>query len=226
MDNTVYKRYENFLDGGDAVDFLVKVMELQKFREPIKSHEDSFSILAGIITFRHLDRSNQIRINREIVNLIHTPEYCKLGQKLRDIVTFSAVQPYWFTWSLSDQELRDYYELNDSFQETLSLIGFETPTLTVAGLAAVIYQLFKKKTPKKTKNAAKNIIKERLGYTTGKEVAGIFGKKSSPQLIRKGGLAGATIYISGAVMLASSRNNADQAKKGIILRGLLKIDEV
>ena len=144
----------------------------------------------------------------------------------QDIVTLSAVQPYWFTWSLSDQELRDYYELNDSFQEALSYIGFETPTLTVAGLAAVIYQLFKKKTPTESKKAVKNIIKERLGYTTGKEVAGIFERKLSPQLIRKGGLAGATVYILGSVMLASTRNSAEQAKKELILRGLLKFDEV
>ncbi|WP_010323827.1 hypothetical protein [Marinobacterium stanieri] len=226
MENTVYKRYENFLDGGDAVDFLIKLMELQKFREPIKSHEDSFSILAGIIIFRHLDRSNQIRINKEIINLIHTPEYYNLGQKLRDIATLSAVQPYWFTWSLSDQELRDYYELNDSFKEALSYIGFDTPHLTVAGLAGIIYQLLKKKSPKGSMQAAEKIIKERIGYKTGKEVAGIVGKKLSPQLIRKGGLAGATVYILGAVMLASTKNSSEQAKKELLLRGLLKIDEV
>ncbi|WP_417448534.1 hypothetical protein, partial [Idiomarina abyssalis] len=73
MENTVYKHYENFLYGGGAVDFPIDTMELQKFKRPIKSHEDSLSILAGIITFLNLDRSNQISIKREIVNLTYTP---------------------------------------------------------------------------------------------------------------------------------------------------------
>lgn len=222
MENTVYKRYENFLDGGDAVDFLVNIMELQKYRVLIKKYDNSLSLLAGIITFRHLDRSNQIKINKEIVSLIHSPDYCKLGQKLRDIITLSAVQPYWFTWSLSDQELRDYYELNNDFQNALSYIGFELPALTLAGVAGLLVNIRRKKVSK----AAQEAFQESSGYQLGKDLSSVLGRDLSPRLLKTGGIAGASVFILCAVMSISTGNSANTAKKELILRSLLKMDEI
>ncbi|GAK15187.1 hypothetical protein JCM19053_5076 [Vibrio sp. JCM 19053] len=53
-----------------------------------------------------------------------------------------GANPYWFCWSLSDSELKSYYNSNKKISDLLSSPGFDVPTISVGVLPAGVYSVF------------------------------------------------------------------------------------
>lgn len=94
----------------------------------------------GIAVYRHLGAADRISVNR----MIHNNARGMLLQKLIGLVADQSVQHFWFTWSLSDKELMDFYSFSKKKLELTSQLNpIELPDITVLGVAGAVYGMSK-----------------------------------------------------------------------------------
>lgn len=85
---------------------LADIMGLKRFSSEILSRPEVYGpILSGISTFRHLPPDQQSKVQRSIVR--QTPGF--MFAPLRTLISDQSVQPLWYMWSLSDEELKEFY---------------------------------------------------------------------------------------------------------------------
>ncbi|MFC4257636.1 hypothetical protein ACFOZ5_01180 [Marinobacter lacisalsi] len=197
---------------------LADLMGLGQYKEQIGASPEIYtSILNGIAVFRHLEAADRISVNR----LIHNNAHGMLLQKLIGLVADQSVQHFWFMWSLSDEELLDFYSFSKNKLEFTSQFNpVELPDVTVLGVAGAVYGMSKqgpRAYAREKIGSLKNTelfeaVAERLGFA--KKLAAGIGIVSVPTII----------VISGLNIMAKGEH--DKARRELAARGLLVYSEL
>ena len=193
---------------------LADLMGLEHYRGQIGASPEAFtSILNGIAVVRHLEGPDRTNVLRSIHQ--HVPRGPLLG-KLVGLVAYQSVQPLWYMWSLSDEELLEFYNFSKKkLDVTNQLNPIGVPELTVAGVAGAAYGMTRKGPQAYAKeyiDSLKNTdlvqeVAERLGL--GKKIASGIGIASIPTII----------VIFGLNIMAKGEH--DKARRELAARGLL-----
>lgn len=203
---------------------LANLMGLNGFERQIAGSPDLFSpILNGISVYRHIEDPQR----REILSAIRNDvPRGHLTDKLMGLVTGQIVQPYWYMWSLSDEELMEFFNFSQaktSFTDPLSVGNL--PDFSVGSLATALVVLSQKGPRAALKEQAREQIdalmkksalvqeiSKRLGF--GGKLLSAIGIASIPTII----------VISGLNIIA--RKESEVARRELAARGLLAYQDL
>ncbi|AXX59595.1 hypothetical protein [Vibrio vulnificus] len=137
------------------------------------------------------------------------------------LVSQVVANPYWFSWSLSDNELREFFDTNKGVNDTLKVVGLEiTVPLTVAGVAAFLYSANEKGLIVTTQKASDQLKRA----VTSSPVAQIGEKMGLTKQVAS--RASAILVVMVSVIAYQTNLNAKDAQKELLRRGLLKADDL
>ncbi|MFH4665798.1 hypothetical protein WMQ48_13825 [Vibrio cidicii] len=200
----------------EPLKFFIVLMGLEPYKSDLHRENQSLSLLSGIVLYRHLSKPDQRKVTSSVLNLKNN----RLKSKLYGMIGQIVANPYWFCWSLSDSELKSYYNSNKKISDLLSSLGFDVPTISVGVLAAGAYSVFN----------------EGMKTTVTKGVTSIAGSNKVLETAKALGLrkqlGGASGRMLGAFVIIIIGFNAMQAKgtkdarKELILRGLINPSEL
>jgi len=110
---------------------LADIMGLKRFSSEILSRPEVYGpILSGISTFRHLPPDQQSKVQCSIVT--QTPGF--MVAPLRTLISDQSVQHLWYMWSLSDDELKEFYRFSKRTAEiTDQYDAIDIPSPTASG---------------------------------------------------------------------------------------------
>ena len=123
----------------ELVDALAGILRFKIFHQT-KKDEHTLATLTGVILYRHLDRFQKMKV----MDMIHDEDHIHRADhdELKVFCIDPLIQPEWWLWSLTTQELEDKFRSQDNLRNLMSTIGL--------GLTALSF-----------KDAVKEIIKER-----------------------------------------------------------------
>lgn len=192
-------------------------------KRQMRSNLDYYgSLLCGVAVHRHLDDRAHIDVNRRINDEVPPS---KLQAKLRELIVMQRVQPYWFMWSLSDEELQEFFEFNSSVASVTGHILPVSPEglvggLTVAGVAATTYEV--------ATHGAKTVASNRVRAVAGSPLVEAVARRLG---VSTAGVAGAgyaaipvAIVVAGLNVMA--KKNSAKARRELAARGLLAYDDL
>ncbi|NWO05872.1 MAG: hypothetical protein HLX50_09310 [Alteromonadaceae bacterium] len=193
---------------------LADPMGLEHYKDQIGAAPEAFtSILNGIAVVRHLEGPDRTNVLRSIHQ--HVPNGPLLS-KLVSLVAYQSVEPFWYMWSLSDEELMEFYNFSKSKLEVTNQFNpIGVPELTVAGVAGAVYGMTRKGPQAYAREQISDLkntelvkeVSERLDF--GKRLAAGIGIASIPTII----------VISGLNIMAKGEH--DSARRELAARGLL-----
>lgn len=193
---------------------LADLMGLGQYKEQIGASPELYTpILNGIVVFRHLERADRADVNRLILENVPRG---MLFQKLRMLIGDLSVQHLWHMWSLSDDELLEFFNFSKKkLQVTDQFNPLSLPDFTVAGVAGAVYAYSRKgrralvqETVDKLKDTELvQEVAERMGFA--KKLAKGVGIASIPTFI----------VISGLNIMAKGEH--EKARRELAARGLL-----
>ncbi|NWO08212.1 MAG: hypothetical protein HLX50_21635 [Alteromonadaceae bacterium] len=193
---------------------LADLMGLGPYKEQIGASPEIYRpILNGIAVFRHLEPADRVAVNRLIVE--NVPRGI-LFQKLRMLISDLSVQHFWHLWSLSDEELLEFFHYSKGKLEfTEQFNPLSLPEFTVGSVAGAVYA-YSRGRPRAMAQDTIDILKDtnlvqevakRMGF--GKKLAKGLGIASIPTFI----------VISGLNIMAKGEH--DKARRELAARGLL-----
>ncbi|MFL1404373.1 hypothetical protein ACJO2E_03380 [Marinobacter sp. M1N3S26] len=203
---------------------LADLMGLNGYQSQIMASPELFSpILNGISVYRHIESPQR----REILSAIRNDvPRGQLTDKLMGLVTSQIVQPYWYMWSLSDEELLEFFNFSQaktSATEPLSVGSL--PDFSVGSLATALVVMSLKGPRAALKEQAQGQIdalmkksglvqeiSKRLGI--GGRLLSAIGIASIPTII----------VISGLNIMASKESEV--ARRELAARGLLAYQDL
>ncbi|KPZ51614.1 hypothetical protein AN391_03963 [Pseudoalteromonas sp. P1-13-1a] len=200
----------------DPIGFLINILDAKKIENQIRNEDDILSILTGLVAYRQLSRYKQTQLNAAILAIKSGP----VKEYLYGLVAQLAFNPKWFSWSMSDKELRAFFENNKDLAKATAVLGVATVGTSVPAILESLLNI--KKTG--VKAAAKDAIVKASNSEVGKAAASQF-TKNSKVLIGSSYAAAYVTVISTFLWYCSSKNEAD-AKKELILRGLIKLEDI
>ncbi len=199
----------------EPLKFFIVLMGLEQYKNDLHRENQSLSLLSGIVLYRHLSKPDQRKVTSSILNLKNN----RLKSKLYGMIGQVVANPYWFCWSLSDSELKSYYNSNKKISDLLNRLGFDVPTISVGVLAAGAYSVFN----------------EGMKTTVTKGVTSIAGSNKVLETAKELGLrkqlGGASGRMLGAFVIiigfsAMQAKGTKDARKELILRGLINPSEL
>jgi hypothetical protein len=175
-------------------------------------------LLSGIAIFRQLSPADKMRINRSIIEQVG---HGHLKTRLRTLISDQSVQTYWYMWSLSDEELREFYDYNLSVTSATDQFNpIDSPPLTVATLAGGIYLVSRSGIKTSASSTVASLTKSPLVTATARKLGlgpGTVGTLSGLSVA-------ALIVISGINIMA--QKSSERAKRELTARGLLVYGEL
>lgn len=193
---------------------LADIMGLKSYQAVLQASPELYSpILSGIAVYRHLPTNVKQQVNNAIV---HGIPRSGLTSRLLELVADQSVQPYWFMWSLSDDELTEFFQFSTNTVDITDQFNpLSPPNLTVTTIASGVFLLSKSGGRALASEALSSVRKSNLVTA----VARRFG--FSPAATRAIGIAAipALIVISGLNIMA--KKDAERAKRELAARGLL-----
>lgn len=198
---------------------LSDIMGLGAHQSEIADRPELYSpILNGIALYRHLPSTDRRRVNSAI---IHDVPYGNLTSKLIGLVAQLSVQHLWYMWSLSDEELMEFFTFSQMKEQTTNQFNpLSLPDFTISSVAAGVF-LMSQQGPRAFANAQLQALKEselvkevarKLGL--GNRLVGSLGALSVPSII----------VISGLNIMA--KKESAMARKELSARGLLAYSEL
>ncbi|UDL05816.1 hypothetical protein [Marinobacter sp. CA1] len=198
---------------------LADLMGLSEHQVQIARNPELYSpILNGIALYRHLPASDRRQVNSAI---IHDVPYGGLTTKLMGLIGDLSVQRFWYMWSLSDDELLEFFQFSkDKEKLTSQFSPLSLPDFTISSIATGVF-LMSQKGPRAFVSAQLQALKEselvkevakRLGLSN--RIVGALGAFSVPSLI----------VISGINIMA--KKESEMARKELAARGLLAYSEL
>ncbi len=180
------------------------------------------SLLCGVAMHRHLGDRDHVDVNRRINEQVPPS---RLQSKLRELIVMQRVQPSWFMWSLSDEELREFFEFNSSVASvTGHLLPLDPSTitggLTVAGVASATYEL----ATRGPRAVAVDRVRALASSGLVEAVAKRLGVGSGA--ITRAGFVAIPIAITVAGLNIMAKNSSAKARKELAARGLLAYSEL
>lgn len=112
----------------EMVDALAAILRFKIFHQT-KKDEHTLATLTGVILYRHLDRHQKMKVMDMIRNEdhIHRADH----DELRVFCIEPLIQPEWWLWSLTTEELEEKFKSQENFKTLLSLIGFGVTALSI-----------------------------------------------------------------------------------------------
>ena len=193
---------------------LADLMGLKNYQNQITADPHLFApILNGIAVYRHLPGPQRSEVLRSI--RYDVPRGL-ISDKLTGLVTGQIVQPFWYMWSLSDEELMEFFRFSQNTASITNQVNpLSLPDFTV-GTVATSVLLMSQKGPRAAAQRQIDSLKEselvkavakRLGLPNG--WVSTLGILSIPTLI----------VISGVNIMA--KKQSEQARRELAARGLL-----
>lgn len=193
---------------------LADLMGLKSHQSVITASPEIYApILSGISVYRHLPPQDRKQINSSIINDIPRSG---LTARLMALISDQSVQPYWYMWSLSDQELFEFFNFSESTVDITDQFNpLSPPGLTVTSVASAIFIMSKGDWRSLTSDALNSLSKSNLVTT----VARRFGLNRSAVRTLGAAAVPALIIISGLNIMA--KKEAGAARRELAARGLL-----
>ncbi len=140
---------------------LADLMGLKSHQSVIAASPELYApILSGISVYRHLPPQERQQVNNAIINGIPRSG---LTARLMGMVSDQSIQPYWYMWSLSDEELRNFFEFSEATVEITDQFNpLSLPGLTVTTVASGIFIMSKGGWRSLASNALNSISKSNL----------------------------------------------------------------
>lgn len=193
---------------------LADLMGLRSHQSVIAASPKLYApILSGISVYRHLPPQERQLVNSAIINNIPRSG---LTAHLMGLVSDQSIQPYWYMWSLSDEELKEFFEFNETTAEITNQFNpLSPPGLTVTTVASGLLVMSQGGWKSLASEALNSISKSNLVTA----VARRFGLNAGS--VRSLGIAAipALVIISGLNIVAKKQSGA--AKRELAARGLL-----
>lgn len=198
----------------DPVVYLAKLIGLESELPFIKINKDRvLPVLTGIVVYRqlnHIDKQKVLRSAQELGDR-------KLFGKVQGICSDVVTNAYWNPWSLSNTELRAYFNFNKSVSDFLGT-WFVTVDgkLEVGFIAGAIYEI--------SSSGASSF----LSNTAGKPLAEAALKKLklSSNASKTGAKAFFVLVILASVIKKFSEQDVKKAKEELRIRGFLKAGDL
>lgn len=203
--------------GSDPVKYYAKLIGLERYESRLKKQAVAIPIMAGIVLYRQLPKNKQSMILKQILDLVDN----QLKASLYALVSQIVANPYWFSWSLSDSELREFFDTNKGVNDALKVVGLDiTIPLTVAGVSAFLYSASEKGLIGASQSASSQLRKA----ITSSPVARIGSKMGLTK--QAASRASAILVVLVSVIAYQTNSNANDAQKELLRRGLLKADDL
>ncbi|MGR5212383.1 hypothetical protein ACPV4A_17665 [Vibrio rotiferianus] len=203
--------------GADPVKYYASLIGMEKHESCLKKQANAIPIMTGIVLYRQLPKNKQSQILKQILGLSDN----QLKASLYGLVSQVVANPYWFSWSLSDSELREFFETNKGVTDALKVVGLDiTVPLTVAGVAAFLYSANEKGLIGAAQKASVQLKKT----VTSSPVAQVGMKMGLTK--QAASRASAILVVMVTVIAYQTNSNAKDAQKELLRRGLLKADDL
>ncbi|MGY5818908.1 hypothetical protein [Vibrio cincinnatiensis] len=145
----------------------------------------------------------------------------QLKASLYGLVSQVVANPYWFSWSLSDKELRCFFDTNRNINDALQIVGLDVNgPMTVVGVAAFLFSAANEGLKKASQNVATQMKKE----ITRSPVAEITNKLGLTK--QAASTASAILVVMVSVIAYQTNSNAKDAQKELHRRGLLQMEDL
>lgn len=197
---------------------LADLMGLKRYSSEIVANPEIYGpILSGIATFRHLPTAQQTQVQRSIVTKTPGP----MQAPLRTLISDQSVQRFWYMWSLSDDELKEFYRFSKRKAEITDQYDvIDLPDPTVATLAGAVYAVAEKG----IKSYASDIISSTLKAPIVQETSRKLGLRAVHAEAAGATTVAAVICISVVNFMA--HKESDKAKRELAARGLLAYSDL
>lgn len=203
--------------GSDPVKYYASLIGLEKYESRLKKHASAIPIMTGIVLYRQLPKNKQSMILKQILGLSDN----QLKASLYALVSQIVANPYWFSWSLSDSELREFFDTNKEVNDALKIVGLDISIpLTVAGVSAFLYSA----SEKGLIGASQSVSNQLKKAITSSPVAQIGSKMGLTRQVAS--RASAVLVVLVSVISYQTSSNANDAQKELLRRGLLKVDDL
>ncbi|EOX4426764.1 hypothetical protein ACSVUS_000707 [Vibrio alginolyticus] len=177
------------------------------------NREKVLPIITGVILYRQLNRLDQ----RKVLEQVQALGSSKFFGKIQMLVAQSIAKPMWNPWSLSDGELRQYFNTHKAVANFLStwFITIDIK-LEVGFMAAVIYAL--------SKGQGAALIKEMASVHIAEETFKNLSLSLTAQ--QAGARAFFVAVILTTVLKGFNEADALAAKKELLRRNMLRIEDL
>lgn len=193
---------------------LADLMGLRQYQAQIGASPEIFApILNGLAVYRYLSGPQRVDVMRSIY--FDFPRG-NLTSRLVGLATDLSVQPYWYMWSLSDEDLLEFFSFSTGKAEISGQFNpLSLPELTVASVAGGVYGMSRQGPRAVVKEHIERLrrtelveaVAKRLGFGT--RLASGIGVASIPSFI----------VISGLNIMA--KRESEKARRELAARGLL-----
>ncbi|WP_246616339.1 hypothetical protein [Thaumasiovibrio subtropicus] len=203
------RNYSENLLKDDPVIQLAKLIGLESEIPYIRENRElMLPIISGIIVYRQLDHISK----RKVLESAYSTGNSKFFGKVQSIIAQVIAKPSWNPWSLSDQELRDFFSKNKDVSDFLSTWFVTLDGKLEAGFVAVaIYQISKGGVSSYLRDQASTHIIE----------ACLRKLRLSSQMTSFGGKAFFVAVILASVLKNFSDIEIKKAREELLNRGLL-----
>ncbi|MGY0614938.1 hypothetical protein [Vibrio sp. FJH11] len=203
--------------GSDPVKYYARLIGMEKYEPRLKKQANAIPIMTGIVLYRQLPKNKQSLILKQILDLSDG----QLKASLYALVSQVVANSYWFSWSLSDNELREFFDTNKEVNDILKVVGIDiTVPLTVAGVASFLFSASEKGLPDASQKALSQLKK---AVTTSPVAQGGVKLGLTKQAASR---VSAILVVMVSVIAYQTNSNAKDAQKELLRRGLLKADDL
>ncbi|EJG0483244.1 hypothetical protein AB8I23_004992 [Vibrio alginolyticus] len=201
----------------DPVKYYTRLIGMEKYEARMRQEPNAITIITGIVLYRELPKNKQ----SEVLKLILALNDGQLKASLYGLVSQVVANPYWFSWSLSDRELREFFDTNKDVTNILKGLGidFSLP-LTAAGISAFLLS----SAQQGVKSASKEVATQLKKQVTSSPVAQIANRLGVTKQVA--GKASAILVVMVSVIAYQTHLNAKDARKELLRRGLLQPEDL
>lgn len=209
----------------NPLQFLIALMSLAPYRPAIEGMPEALRILTGIVCYRCLPAHERSEVLGWIYPRLKAhstpPDERRVLSYLYGMVGNIIANPYWFAWSLDDDELRAYHATNKNFSDAVELLGLDLDSsMSVVSLASGMVSVAQNG----VRRAIVDLAKDKANITLARNAGGVAGLSS--QALKKLGLAAAMVTVLAGVLHAQAAAGSAQARRELIARGLLSLEEI
>lgn len=203
---------------------LADLMGLRSYQSQIVSSPEVFApILNGISVYRHIESPQRRTILKAIRDDVPRGH---ISDHLTGLVTGQLVQPYWYMWSLSDEELMEFFNFSKTKAAyTAPLSVGSLPEFTIGSLATALVAISLKGPRAALKEQAREQVDALLKKSElVKEVSKRLGFVG-PLLSAVGIMSVPTIIVISGLNIMANKES-DVARRELAARGLLAYDDL
>ncbi|MGB1030709.1 MAG: hypothetical protein ACPGVW_13270 [Pseudoalteromonas marina] len=189
---------------------------LKKIEKKIRSEDGILPILTGLVAYRQLSRYKQAQVNGAILAI----KSGSVKDYLYGLVSQLIFNPKWFSWSLSDEELRTFFETNKSLATATAVLGVVSVGKSVPDVLESLLNIKEAGIKSTTKEAIIKASKSRVVNAAASQLT------KNSKILSGSNYAAAYVTVLSTFIYYCSGTNQAAAKKELVLRGLIKLEDI